>query len=25
MIILGELGDVGNHDVIVQRRYGGVL
>jgi hypothetical protein len=25
MIILGKLGKVGNHDVIVQRRYGGVL
>jgi hypothetical protein len=25
MIILDELGEVGNHDVIVQRRYGGGL
>jgi hypothetical protein len=25
MIILGEPGEVGNHDVIVQRRYGGGL
>ncbi len=25
MIILGELGEVGNRDVIVQRRYGGGL
>jgi len=25
MIIVSELGEVGNHDVIVQRRYGGRL